>query len=254
MSVGVPGMSAVDGGGLPTTSRIKMELTPEIVAAIKSELEAMGLPQKIYKFTYEDDVFVFRPLYRSDWNKIQAYMRDNQSTLTQDAIDEKVCRTAVIFPDVSLHPTQWEIQRAGYQSALASYVLAKSGFLNPDLDQSDMLRVEALGEVVRGRKPTPEERDALKEKYADWNGALRLLMVGEEYYVVRPLTRGEWKSIQNGDEPDLDLATAERATIWSQSAPERPVFDNALAGSVRAISEVVMQISGFNIQAQVEAL
>ena len=241
-------------GKMPTATvtRQKVELTPELIQAQKKALEQQGIPPKIYKFSFDGDTFVFRPLYRSDWNRIQAFIRDNQNTISQDAIDQKICEYGIVFPDIVGNPVLWEVQRAGFQSNLAKQILGKSGFFDPDLDQSDLLKVEPLGTSERGPKPAEEVVTELKTKY-NWN--LRLVLVGDEYYVIRPLSRGEWKKIQQEDEADLDLLSAERATVWSKDYPQKPSFEDKLAGTVRSVAEVIMQASGFTGQApQVEEL
>jgi hypothetical protein len=245
----------VDPGQMQKLTHVdKVELTPEIVAQIKKELADQGLPTKIYKFVFDGDEFVFRPLYKKDWNRIQAHAKEFESTFTPDDLDEKICQTGVIFPDTMFHPIQWQVQRAGYSGSLAKLVLAKSGFYDPDVDQSDILSVEALGEVEKDPKPTDEIVAELKEKFPNWASTLKLVNVGDEYFVVRPITRGEWKGVQQDPRGDSDLATVERACVWSREYPEKPKYADKMAGTIRAISEVVMHISAFMVQGTVEPL
>jgi hypothetical protein len=239
--------------GLPTAevTRTRIPLTPEVIAEQKAYLTSQGLPAKIYKFEADGDTFIFRPLYRGDWNEIQAFVQANQSTIRQDAINQKICEKALLWPEALLHPAIWEVQRAGIQDSLAKFILAHSCFLDPDLDQSSYLRVEPLGEADPGPKPSEAEVAELKAKF---NWTLRAVKVDQDWYVVRPLNRAEWKQISSPDELDIDLAAAERATVWSREYPARPAFGDKVAGTVRALSEVIMAASGFLSQPTVEEL
>ncbi len=237
---------------LPTATRSgPRELAPEVIDGLKADLTERGLPAQIYKFVADGDTFVFRPLYRPDWNQIQAFVQDSQGNVRQDDLDRRICEKALLWPEETLHPAVWETQKAGYQGSLAKMVLARSGFFDPEIDQSSYLRVEPLVTVPRGEKPAPEVVETLKAKY---NWSLKLVQIDSEYYVVRPLSRGEWKLITSGDDPDVDLAAAERATVWSREYPSKPSFDGKVAGTCRSLSEVIMMLSGFVSQPTVEEL
>lgn len=239
---------------LPTAPRVQLELTPKIVEQIKRELSAAGLPTKIYKMTFDGDVFVFRPLYRRDWNRIQAFLRDNQKAFSEELFNRKVCEAAVIFPDTMFHPLQWEQQRAGYADTLAKFVMAKSGFFDPNVDQSDLLSVEPLDEPQPALRPDAAVIEALKEKFASWPRGLKLAQVGDDWFMTRPLTRGEWKQIQKasaaGEEEDQDLAIVQRALIY----PPNPNLEESLAGAIRALAAVILESSGFALDPVVTAV
>jgi hypothetical protein len=239
---------------LPVVTRQQLQLTSKIVEQIKAELVASGLPPKIYKMTFDGDTFVFRPLYRPDWNRIQAFLRDNQKAFSEELVNRKVCEAAVIFPDTMFHPTQWDLQRAGYADTLAKFVMAKSGFFDPNVDQSDILSVEPLDEPQPGLKPDEATLAALREKYASWPRGLKLAQVGDDWYVTRPLTRGEWKAIQKaterGEEEDQDLAIVQRALIY----PPSPKLEDSLAGAIRALAAVILESSGFALDPVVAAV
>lgn len=227
------------------------DLTPDIIEEMKLALEGCGLPPTIYKFENEGDLFVFRPLYRRDWLEIDEYVQANQNTVRQDSVDLKICEKAVVWPGELLDPIHWDFQRAGYQSTLAKFILARSGFFDDSIDQSQYMRVEPLSTIEVGPKPAP---DVIAQLKGQNNWALKLVQIDSEYFVVRPLKRLEWKTISSADETDLDLITAEAVTIWSKEYPNKPNFGEKLAGTVRALSQVIMEISGFNIRPVVEAL
>jgi hypothetical protein len=231
--------------------RKQYELTPEVIEDAKIALEACGLPPVIYKFENEGDVFVFRPLYRRDWLEIDEYVQANQNTVRQESVDLKICEKAIVWPGELLDPIHWDFLRAGYQSTLAKFILSRSGFFDDTIDQSQYMRIEPLSTVEMGPKPGPEVIDQLKKQH---NWALKLVQIDSEYFVVRPLKRLEWKTISSAEDTDLDLITAEAVTVWSKEYPHKPNFGDKLAGTVRALSQIIMEISGFNIRPVVEAL
>jgi hypothetical protein len=256
-----PGVMPAQGsspfGGMPTAirTRVREELTPELIDRIKETLAEIGLPPVIYKFGFDKDTFVFRPMLGRDWAEIQQFIAMNEGRLSQEAVDHKICEKAVLWPNVT-DPVMWDVQRAGYQSTLAKHVMARSGFYDPDLDQSSYLRVEALVNVEPGQRPGDDVIAELKARFPNW--PLKLVLVGNQYYITRPVSRGEWKGVTGGDEavqrPDLDLAAATRGTVWSASYPEAPKFSEAPAGTVRALAQVVLHSSGFFVEPDVEEL
>lgn len=231
----------------------KQPLTPEIIEAMKEAMVAHGLPPKIYKFEIDKDVFVFRPLFRADWNEINGFIQANQGNVKQEDVDRRVCERGILWPEHVMMPMIWDFQRAGVQSTLAKHILGRSGFFDPDLDQRDYLKIEPIANVERGPKPSPEVVVELKGRFPTF--ALKGVYIDGEYYVVRSLSRAEWKMLStDSDDVDLDLTTAERATIWSTDFPNPPNFGARLAGTVRALSEVIMQASGFLVQPVIEEL
>lgn len=225
---------------LPTAA----DLTPQVVDAIKQALQDIGLPPKVYKFTVDDKVIVFRPLYRSDWLEIEQFLLTNNEQVRQDALDEKICQMAICWPREITLPIHWERQLAGVQMALARQIRGRSGFILPDMpEQADYIRVDPLTTVEPGPKPTPETIDQLKVEYSIWS--LKQVFIDGDYYVVRPLNRGEWRQVPNPEEGDAELFVAQRGTVWSRDYPNEPNFAGRIAGTVNTLSQVIMQISGF---------
>lgn len=237
--------------GVGVITRKKHELTPEIVEELKRLLEASNLEPKIYKFVNDGDTIVFRPLMFFDYQEIQAYVKTNGENVSQDDVDRKICEKALMWPGELANPMFWEVQRAGLQSTLAKQVLARSGFIVNDIDQSGYMSVEPLVTTAVGTKPDEAMVKALKDKY---NWALHLVLCEDEYYVVRPISRAEWRALTAAETADLDLMTAERITVWSKDFPNPCNFSERPAGVARTISEVSMGLSGFNNRSSVEEL
>lgn len=226
-------------------------LTPELIAELKQMLASRGLPEKLYKFTIGDQEVVFRPLLIGDYVVIQEFIAANDGRVKQDEIDFKICEKATLWPQDLLWHEKWEVQLAGLQSTLSKQVLARSGFFVDEIDQSEFMAVEPLTTVDPGPKPEPAVVQELKARF---KFPLKLIQVDGEYFAVRPLSRAEWKVVSAGDAAEMDLAVAERATVWSKESPTAPNFADRVAGTARTISELVMAISGFSSQATVEEL
>lgn len=224
----------------------KYELTDEIIAGLKAALVKEGLPDKLYRFTFggkSQDVILFRPLLRDEWEKrVEAYKQANPN-LTQDQWDERICSEGLVWPADMLEPSRWGIQPAGYQPTLSANIQARSGFIQQEVDQADYMLVEPLSTVERGPKPDAKVIEKLK---AENPWPLRLLLLGDEYFIYRPINRAEYKLIHGKDEVDPALATCQRATLWSKEYPEKPNWEGThkLAGVVNTLYQLIMLASG----------
>jgi hypothetical protein len=228
------------------------ELTPELIEKIKEYLVASELPPVIYKFVSDQQVIVFRPLYKPDWEEVQDFVDSNTGGVRQDLVDELICQKAICWPGDILEPQKWAVQKAGLQVSLAKMIVARSGFFDEDLDQSSYLRVEPLVAASPAVQPDPALVAELKSNYP-W--PLKGVTIEGEYYVVRPLTRDEWKALPKQDSgQDADLTACMVATLWSSDYPKKPDFNNRLAGTNRVLAEVIMAASGFMVQPSVEEL
>ena len=134
---------------LPTRAvyRKKIVATPEEIELAKSTLVSLGYPDELYKVTIEGDEFIFRPLLGRDWAELRAFIEANIANLDNDLYLEKICERGLVFPDISSDPMQWDLQRAGCQSTIAKQILAHSGFLDPDIDQSEYIKIEPINSI-----------------------------------------------------------------------------------------------------------
>jgi hypothetical protein len=234
--------------------RKKYELTAEIVEQLKKLLVENGLEPKIYKFINDGDTMVFRPLMFSDYTDIQAFVKSNEangSAVSQDDIDRMICDKGIVWPGEVVNPSFWDLQKAGLQSTLAKQILARSGFIVNEIDQSAYMSVEPLITVSSGPKPSEDVVAELKKKH-NWN--LHLVLSEGEYYVVRPICRQEWRALTSAETADLDLLTAEKVTVWCKDFPIPVDFSSRAAGVARTIAEISMAMSGFNNRSVVEEL
>lgn len=214
------------------------------IAAIKQAAFEAGLGDKLYSFQLDDQQVVFRPLMRGDWNEIQAFVQTHRGQVTPEALEQKVCEKAILWPIQIVHPLHWERQRAGLQRTLAQYIQARSGFIDENLDQSAYMKFEPLYTLEVGPKPDPQVVEELKASNPDW--PLKLVMIEGDYYVIRPISRSEWRSITSaGEDQDYNLLTAQRAVVWSKEYPEKPNFNDKVGGLVPTLADAIMAFSGF---------
>lgn len=232
----------------------KYELTPEIVEQLKQLMVENGLEPKIYKFVNDGDTLVFRPLIFEDYAEIQMYVKSNEmngGAVGQDDIDRMICNKGILWPGEVVNPSFWDLQKAGLQGTLAKQILARSGFIVNDIDQSAYMSVEPLVVLPSGPKPDENVVSELKAKYT-WN--LHLVLCEGEYYVVRPINRAEWRALTTAETADLDLLTAEKVVVWCKDFPNPVDFGTRAAGVARTIAEISMAMSGFNNRSVVEEL
>lgn len=235
-------------------TRKKYELTPEIVEELKGLLVEHGLDPRIYKYVNDGDTIVFRPLMFFDYTDIQGWVKSNETnggTIGQDEIDRKICEKGLVWPGDFANPMIWDVQKAGLQSTLSKQILARSGFIVNEIDQSEYMSVEPLVTLPVSPKPDDDTIAELKKKY---NWSLHLVLCEGEYYVVRPLSRQEWRALTSAETADLDLLTAERVTVWCKDYPSPCNFGDRVAGVARTIAEISMGLSGFNNRVVVEEL
>lgn len=254
MDDGVPTQMAPENTSykVPVFNRIPNVFTPEIAEQLKAALQVSGLPIKLYKITFDNETFIVRPLMIRDWLEVQKFIQAQAGNIRPDQVERRVVETALVWPKEVLQPLCWELQRAGLQKALYDNIMARSGFIVSDVDQSEFLRVEPLSTTEIGPRPEADVIEHL-QKNTDWT--LRLVFVDGEYYVIRPLTRAEWTTLSKlGEGVDVDVATCEKICLWSKEYPLRPSFENAVAGTSTTLSALAMQFSGFNSQPQVEEL
>ena len=229
--------------GGATVTRQKHVLTPEIIEDLKRRLVDNGFDDRIYKYTESGEDIVFRPLMHFDYQAIQSWMKTNEGSVNQDDVDRMICEKALVWPPEIITPVGWEVQKAGLQNTLAKQVLARSGFIVSDIDQSGYMSVEPLSTKEVGPKPDDKVIQELKAKY---NWSLYLVEFEDEFFVVRPISRAEWRAITNSGNADVELVTAEKATVWSKEYPEPCDFSSRIAGVARTITDVCWSYSGFD--------
>ena len=74
----------------------------------------------------ESELFIFRPLLRSEHRKMQLAAQDQQNPVDQLAYEEMVCDLVVLYPKEN----NWE-KKAGVASTLFEQVMQNSAFFSP---------------------------------------------------------------------------------------------------------------------------
>lgn len=226
------------------------EMTPEVVAAAKEAMVEAGMTPRLFKFVFDKYTFLFRSLTRTDYHPIQAYIKTNEMTATQDEVDKLVCEKALIFPQEVLHPLVWDQLPAGLQQNLANQIRARSGFFIKEMDQTGYMELEFLGGISAPERPAKEVIQQIKAENP--GKRLSLVLLDTDYFLVRPLSKREWAHARENYREDLDFGVALLGTVWSKEYPSAPDFESKLAGFSRELSDVILNLSGFNVTPVVE--
>lgn len=221
------------------------ELTPEYIEQLK---EQHG---KIYKVKAADIDFVIRPLYKDDQQVLNDLVKTN-ANLTQADFDDKVVDLALVGPRADHSKGGWAALPAGIVPTLSTFIQAKSGYIVQDAPDSLGIKVENLGKTVVFTRPTQEEIDELK---AVCPFQLRLVTIEGEYFIIRPVTRQEFrmamnKSQESGDALSRDEEISKKVVMW----PKKLDWSGKPVGYPETLTNFALGISGYSLDAEVEEL
>ena len=227
----------------------RVTVTDESIVAAKAALARMGYPDDLYKVTIAKDTYLIRPLIIRDWIEVKSFIQSDSPNLYNDAFLERVCQKAVIVPDIAGNPILWGLQKAGVQMTLARHILARSGFLDQEMDQSDYMDIEFITADSPHRAPTPEETEQVKA--ANPGVPLSRVLVCNRHFIIKPITRIQWKTVRANakTEADAEMKISEVGCVWSEDYPQTPNFDEALAGIPTVLSSIICNQSGFGSKA-----
>jgi hypothetical protein len=218
------------------------DLTKEQIAGLK---KSFG---RIYKVRVCDEDYLVRRLYKPDWDAVNKLKRDNPQVSFAD-IDEKVVNTALIGPLPDIANGGWAALPAGVVPTLSMFIRAKSGFVVPELSEESNITVEPLDEEeTEPARPDAATIAALK---ASTTFKLKLLGIEDQMFVVRPVTRVEWKQVlKTENQTDQDMAVCAKSVMWPKSVN----WDDQPAGFCDTITQFVLSISGYSAPSAVEEL
>lgn len=207
------------------------EFTPEQLADLKSKNGPM------FKTTLCGVTYLCKLLYSPDWNIISQLREDNPK-MSYAEIDERIVSTALIAPIPSMEDGGWSAVPAGVIPSLSALIRAKSGFSVPELPES-MPITEDLDNDVEMEKPDEKTLAALK---ANARYGLKGIAINNDYYVVRPITRVEFKQVmQTKDQSEQDRGIVEKVVMW----PKGVNWDEKGAGYCDTIAQYVLAVSGY---------
>jgi hypothetical protein len=219
------------------------ELTDELKTQLK---EQYG---RLYEVPVAGMKFVIHPLMRNEWEVITDMYQSNDK-ITQTQIDDKVTDLGLVGPRADGSKGGWAALPAGITQTLSLFIRAKSGFYIADLPGGSDINVEQLTPSVKMPMPSDEEIERIKKACPF---VPRLITIGGDNYVVRPVTRAEWKAITEATVNDPDartLETTKRVVQW----PKNVDWDTRLAGCAETIAEYALSISGYGAPEQVKEL
>ena len=76
----------------------------------------------------ETELFVWRPLTRPEWIKLQMLAATPEAQMDQFKFEEAICNTCVLWKSME---RTWEQSKAGTVSTLQEQILQQSNFLTP---------------------------------------------------------------------------------------------------------------------------
>lgn len=218
------------------------KLTPDQIADLKN---AYG---KIYKVRVCDEDYLVRRVYKQDWDAVNKLKRDNPQVSFAE-IDEKIVNSALIGPIPDVESGGWSALPAGVVPTLSMFIRAKSGFVVPELADESNISVESMDDEEKApERPDDTTIAALK---ASTSFRLKLIGIEDQLFVVRPITRVEWKQVLRAEnQTDQDVAVCSKAVLWPKSIN----WDDEPAGVCDTITQFVLSISGYSAPTVVEEL
>lgn len=189
---------------------------------------------KLFKVTVCGTKYLCRLMYRSDIEAI-AKVAEKNIDVSNLEVDEKVVSLCVLGPTPPIEEGGWAAMPAGIIPTLSSAIRRKSGFVVYDEDAPAEEKLYEDEEVIT---PTPEELEVLQMATGYKLHGIRF---EDAYFVVRPITRIEFKEMMNYSEPEQDEIVVKKACLW----PANVDWDSVPAGYINSIVQYVMSYSGF---------
>lgn len=220
-------------------------LTQEQIDTLKKEYG------KLYKVPICGTDYIIRPVYKADWEIVTKLAADNPS-VGMPELDEKLVDIALIGPKPDVTKGGWAIVPAGVIPTLSKWIQAKSGFLVPDLAGQQEISSEPIGGDAVSIYGKPSDEDVATAKTQS-SLKLNLVRIDDDYYIIRPLLRQEWRAIMKSapeDSGERDYLIAQRSVVW----PKKVNWDETPAGYCSSITGAVMNISGYSGVTSVEEL
>lgn len=224
---------------------LDFELTQEDIDQLKATFG------KVYKVKAADIDFVIRPLYKDDQVVLNDLVKTNEN-LTQADFDDKVVDLGLVGPRPDYSKGGWVALPAGIVPTLSTFIQAKSGYIVQDAPDALSVKIEKIGKQDVFSKPSQEDIDKIKQSCPF---QLRLISIEGEYYVIRPVTRQEFrsamaKSQESADVLSRDEEIAKKVTMW----PKNTDWDKKPVGFPETIANFALGISGYNLDAEAEEL
>jgi hypothetical protein len=220
-----------------------VELTEDRIAELK------GIFGKLYKVPIEEYEFVIRPIYPEEWNVIRKIIDANPG-MAMEELNEKITNIGLVGPVPDAAMGAWTTLPAGLPTTLAMWIRAKSGFMVPELD-SAMPIITPIGGITKPTKPEDKEIEDIKSKCPF---AIKQLAFEDDIFVIRPITRQEWRTIvqdaQAGDATIRDEGVCKRCVLW----PKAINWDKKPAGYCETVANYILSISGYNLTSEVTEL
>lgn len=223
---------------------MKRELNEEIIKSLKEA----NPDRALYKKNVAGQDYIFTYLTKTDHGLIADWITDNQGKLKPSDVDDKIVNYGLLWPLLS--PVEGLSVPAGVHPSLSKYIQEMSG-LDPDgVENIPYVSYEQLVEYTPVYSISVEEIDKAKKTF---KVPLRKVTIDGDEFIIRPLMRPEFTSIQKNsgtDGFDGELETTKKCMLL----PKDVNFDKLRAGIPGILAEQVMSLSGFVNDSEIEEL
>jgi len=221
------------------------ELTPEIIEQLKTVHD--NEPLMVYSDKRKNSQkFVFKAISHELMRKIRKLVKDEAikgNLLPLELVDNFVFDECVVWPVVN-EEDKLDYQ-VGFIPQIVKSIQEKSGFLDIDVMERP-LRPSELVEVITDFEFWPditlEEVEELKNKVPF---PLFKITIDRWVFIVRPLTKGDVKVLQETVDEEMGGVTA--CTVW----PEKVPWTEIAAGCVKILWQQILSCSSFSEECEI---
>lgn len=196
------------------------------------------------------DEVVMRAINTDLMQKIIAMIREAELQgrgLPIQDVNEKIFDTCVLWPSFTLEEKL--TLPVGIIPSLVKVIQEKSGFLDIDIFQRTLAPdtfTTTLRDFDYWGDIEEKELEDLKEKSSPFS--LTRVRIGHWVFVIRPMTRIDIQVASQSNDDQLTLARS--VTMW----PTKVEWEKIPAGIIEILGRKANEISGWDIEAQVEEL
>lgn len=211
-------------------------LTEELISKLKADNPGVPL---FKKQLYGQD-YVFTYLTREDTRRLREWTERNPNVKVTD-YDDHVVQIALKFPEID--PVNEATLAGGVYETLSGLIQKKSLLLPGEVS------VEAEAVTTDDRETQLSSEEIAKVTKGLGHPASLVRVAGRQF-VIRPITRLEWKQLQAAQVDDIEVALCKRCTLL----PANFDWDKELGGLASVVSAQIMRISAFQDEGTCEEL
>ena len=217
-------------------------VTPEIVSALKAQYPG----KSFFKKNLFGQDYITTTLTRAQYRQITEWAAKNPN-VKPSQFDDEFIKHGLVWPEIG--PVEEMTLIAGVYPTLSQLIQEKSLLTPANGDFASLYTAEVLVEREDAVAFTPEEIERVK---SDSPFPLHLVTILGQGYVVRPLLRAEWTSLNNSNQEnqDTDVKICERCV----RLPGKLKWEEKDAGVPSALARHILLYSGFQNEGEAEEL